>query len=265
MTHLLGSDDDPIEKVHAFYDYWIHFESWRDFTLQATEQTKHDTDMAECRYEKRWMEKEIARLAKSMKKDEMSRITKLVDRSMALDPRLKRERVRVEREKEEKLRLKKEKQERGEMERKEKEEREARETAEREKKEKEEKKNAKIKRDQEKKVLRKAKQSFRKLVIAEYEIETKDTTSSESQTWDKLEDMNDDLELLCSKLCLVELTSFTKEVTDVKGNNEKMEMVQSRANDLKEGAAKKSKEELAKRQALRVEAKKKEEEAKKAR
>ena len=265
VVKALGDESADIETVHAFYDYWINFESWRDFTLPAQKLTEHDTDMAECRYEKRWMEKEIGRQARAMKKDEMSRITKLVDRSMALDPRLKRERERVEKEKEEKLRLKKEKQEREESERKEKEEREARETAEREQKEKEEKKNAKLKRDQEKKVLRKAKQSFRKLVFAEYEIESKDTTSSESQTWDNLEDMNDDLELLCSKLSLVQLTSFTKEVTDKNGNNEKMELVQSRANDLKEGAAKKSEEELAKRQALRVEAKKKEEEAKKAR
>jgi len=63
----------------CLFSEWMYFESWRDFTLQATEQTKHDTDMAECRYENRWMEKEIARLAKRYKNDEMARIhTKLI-------------------------------------------------------------------------------------------------------------------------------------------------------------------------------------------
>ena len=152
----LGNAKTSISDVHKFYDYWVGFQSWRDYTLAASEYCKHDTDLAGDRYEKRWMEKEIARKAKALKKDEMARITKLVERSMALDPRLKREKVRLQAEKMEKARLRKERLEKEENERKEKAEREAKEKADREETEKAHKASIKAKRDQEKKKLRKA-------------------------------------------------------------------------------------------------------------
>ena len=99
----LGDEKAIINDVHDFYDYWVGFESWRDYTLTATKITEHDTDLAGDRDEKRWMEKEIGRKAKALKRDEMARLTKLVERSMALDPRLKREKARLEKEKKEKV------------------------------------------------------------------------------------------------------------------------------------------------------------------
>ena len=55
--------------------------------------------MADSRDEKRWMKQEIDRKVKKMKKDEMARINLLVERAMAADPRLRRERERVAMEK----------------------------------------------------------------------------------------------------------------------------------------------------------------------
>lgn len=116
----LGDDTTPIDQVHAFYDYWTHFDSWRDFTLKASESTDHDIDMADSRDEQRWMKKEIDRKAKALKREEIARIALLVERAMNADPRLKRER---EREKEEKKRMAEEKErKRAEKERKEAEE-----------------------------------------------------------------------------------------------------------------------------------------------
>lgn len=116
----LGDDSTPIGQVHAFYDYWTHFDSWRDFTLKASESTDHDIDMADSRDEQRWMKKEIDRKAKALKREEVARLALLVERAMTADPRLKRER---EREKEEKKRLVEEKErKRIEKERKEAEE-----------------------------------------------------------------------------------------------------------------------------------------------
>jgi len=116
----LGDDSTPIDQVHAFYDYWTHFDSWRDFTLKASESTDHDIDMADSRDEQRWMKKEIDRKAKALKREEIARIALLVERAMNADPRLKRER---EREKEEKKRMAEEKErKRAEKERKEAEE-----------------------------------------------------------------------------------------------------------------------------------------------
>lgn len=99
---LLGDNSTPLSQVHAFYEYWIHFDSWRDFTLRATSETEHDVESADCREEKRWMKQEIDRKVKKMKREEMARINLLVTRAMAADPRLRRERERVALEKREK-------------------------------------------------------------------------------------------------------------------------------------------------------------------
>jgi DnaJ family protein C protein 2 len=47
-----GDDSTPLDQVHAFYDFWVHFESWRDFTLKASKETEHDMDAADSRDEK---------------------------------------------------------------------------------------------------------------------------------------------------------------------------------------------------------------------
>ncbi|KAL7438068.1 hypothetical protein ACHAXM_006023 [Skeletonema potamos] len=95
-----GDDDTPIEEVHKFYEFWVHFESWRDFSLKAEKETDHDLEAADSRDEKRWMKQEIDRKVKKMKKEEMARINLLVERAMAADPRLTREKKREKFEKE---------------------------------------------------------------------------------------------------------------------------------------------------------------------
>ena len=94
-----GDDSTPLDEVHAFYDFWVHFDSWRDFTLKASKETEHDIDAADSRDEKRWMKQEIDRKIKKMKREEMARINLLVERSMAADPRLKREKEKERKEK----------------------------------------------------------------------------------------------------------------------------------------------------------------------
>merc|ERR1712071_741238 len=111
MGPSLGHANTPIEQVHAFYEYWTHFQSWRDFTLVASKSTEHDVDAAECREEKRWMAKEIERKAKNLKKQEMLRIQTLVSRAMAADPRLKMEKERLAKEKQEREEARKRKEE----------------------------------------------------------------------------------------------------------------------------------------------------------
>lgn len=100
----LGNIDTPIQEVHEYYDHWIHFESWRDFSLQAAREleTQEHLDNAESRYEKRWFQKEIDRAAKKLKQQEVARITLLVEKAMASDPRLIQEKKRLIEEKERK-------------------------------------------------------------------------------------------------------------------------------------------------------------------
>jgi len=81
----LGDMDTPIDQVYKFYEYWVNFESWRDFTGVGAE---HKPEDAGSREEKRWMMKENERLAKKLKKKEMERLIALVTIAEKYDPRL---------------------------------------------------------------------------------------------------------------------------------------------------------------------------------
>ncbi|CAN0067044.1 unnamed protein product, partial [Discosporangium mesarthrocarpum] len=82
----LGDAQTPMEEVNNFYEYWVNFESWRDFSLKG----EHDLEDAQDRYEKRWMMKENERKAKELKRKEYKRLSTLVDRARATDPRILR-------------------------------------------------------------------------------------------------------------------------------------------------------------------------------
>lgn len=64
--------------------------------------------------------------------------------------------------------------------------------------------------EQQKKQLRKAKQLFRKLTMTAYQaaIPNNESTGKDA-VWDDLEQMNDDIELLCDKLSTVELNALS--------------------------------------------------------
>ncbi|CAM9116279.1 unnamed protein product, partial [Ectocarpus fasciculatus] len=80
-----GDEDTAIGQVHSFYSYWVKFDSWRDFSNVDME---HKPDEANDRYEKRWMQKENAIVARKLKKKEMSRINDLVMAALDNDPRI---------------------------------------------------------------------------------------------------------------------------------------------------------------------------------
>ena len=84
----LGDLDTPLPQVYKFYEYWIKFESWRDFTGIGAE---YKPDDASCREEKRYMQKENEKKAKTLKKNEMDRIIRLVMLAEKKDPRIARE------------------------------------------------------------------------------------------------------------------------------------------------------------------------------
>merc|ERR1711982_222826 len=81
----LGNMDDDIESVFNFYEFWRNFKSWREFSAGEEE---FDLEEAECREEKRWMERENKKLTKKMKKEENGRLIYLVNLSYKYDPRI---------------------------------------------------------------------------------------------------------------------------------------------------------------------------------
>lgn len=92
----LGDQDSSMQQIYQFYDYWIKFDSWRDFTNVNPE---HNPDSATSREEKRWMMKENERVAKKLKKKEMARINEFVMRAMEHDPRVVADKERIKMEK----------------------------------------------------------------------------------------------------------------------------------------------------------------------
>ncbi|CAI9617294.1 unnamed protein product [Staurois parvus] len=148
----LGDMNTSIEDVDSFYSFWYNFDSWREFSYLDEE----EKEKAECRDERRWIEKQNRAARAQRKKEEMIRIRTLVDNAYSSDPRIKKfkeeEKARKEAEKKAKADARrreheeKEKQRQAELEAvrlaKEKEEEEARQQALVAKKEKEIQKKA---------------------------------------------------------------------------------------------------------------------------
>jgi len=91
----LGNMDTPYEKVKSFYDFWFAFDSWRDLDAQIMEENGEDCfqdlEDADCRDEKRWMEKENASVRKKYMKAERQRVFGFVETAEKLDPRVRAE------------------------------------------------------------------------------------------------------------------------------------------------------------------------------
>ncbi|KAM4749534.1 dnaJ homolog subfamily C member 2 [Rhinophrynus dorsalis] len=148
----LGDMKTSIEDVDAFYSFWYNFDSWREFSYLDEE----EKEKAECRDERRWIEKQNKAARAQRKKEEMNRIRTLVDNAYSSDPRIKKfkeeEKARKEAEKKAKADARRKEQEDKERQRqaeleavrlaKEKEEEEARQQALLLKKEKEIQKKA---------------------------------------------------------------------------------------------------------------------------
>ncbi|KAM4615119.1 dnaJ homolog subfamily C member 2 [Polymixia lowei] len=155
----LGTAESSFEDVDNFYSFWYNFDSWREFSYLDEE----EKEKAECRDERRWIEKQNRASRAQRKKEEMNRIRTLVDTAYSCDPRIKKfkeeEKARKESEKKAKVEAKKREQEEKERARqaeleaarlaKEKEEEEARQAAQQAKKEKEIQKKA-IKKERQK-------------------------------------------------------------------------------------------------------------------
>lgn len=213
-----GDDETPINEVHSFYEYWIHFDSWRDFTQQATDelQLENELENAESRFEKRWLQKEIQKKAKQYKRKEVSRVQLLVQRAMEVDPRLQREREQQAEAKAQAQRAKQERQRLAEQEKRD----QAKKAAIEEKQMEERLAQEKKERQEAKQQLRKARQGLRRSI--EFQKDNK--------YWADSYDMGLDVDLLCQGLDLTALLNLTQEMAQTE---DKLGLVHLRAQSLK--------------------------------
>lgn len=82
----LGDMNSSFEDVDAFYSFWYNFDSWREFSYLDEE----EKEKAECRDERKWIEKQNRATRAQRKKEEMNRIRTLVDNAYSCDPRIKK-------------------------------------------------------------------------------------------------------------------------------------------------------------------------------
>jgi len=89
----LGTAEDLPRAWKRFYDFWNDFQSWRDPVMLAQKAGEEICDLAEaeCREERRWMQRENERVARKYKQQERDRIAKLVSLAEAADPRVQAE------------------------------------------------------------------------------------------------------------------------------------------------------------------------------
>ncbi|XP_039219708.1 dnaJ homolog subfamily C member 2 isoform X2 [Crotalus tigris] len=113
----LGDMNSSFDEVDAFYSFWYNFDSWREFSYLDEE----EKEKAECRDERRWIEKQNRAGRSLRKKEEMNRIRILVDNAYSCDPRIKKfkeeERAKKEAEKKAKVEAKRREQEERERQR----------------------------------------------------------------------------------------------------------------------------------------------------
>ncbi len=153
----LGSETTSMDEVHQFYNFWYSFKTWRDFSFDL----EYDTDQAECREEKRWMERQNSKKVKARKLEESARIRKLTDLAYKKDPRIRTEKESAKKKKEALKEARRKAREEEELKKREEEEKLRLEEERRLKNEKEKKANAKREKDAARKLMRKARQKLR--------------------------------------------------------------------------------------------------------
>lgn len=91
----LGDENTPMKEVHAFYQYWDQFQTWREFS----QYDEYNTEEAQDRYERRYMENENKKIRSKHDKKERARLIKLYETAYNADPRIRRENEQIEAEK----------------------------------------------------------------------------------------------------------------------------------------------------------------------
>ncbi|CBY13801.1 unnamed protein product [Oikopleura dioica] len=225
----IGQDDDDRKTVDRFYNYWYDFKSWRDFHWEDEE----DPEQAQDRYERRAIEKfnRVSRVKK--KKEEMSRIRKLVDLAYANDPRIQRFVDEEKRIRDDAKQKKKDEARRAKIER---ELQQARVIAEQKAKEDAEKERlAKI--EEERKAVAKAEAKAHKKERQKFRAVAKS-----DKYWvdddDQLK-MMEDVEYLCTAFNAVQLSDLNKKLND-SAVDERAEIVRASIVEFKQAEAEKN-------------------------
>lgn len=190
----LGKENTPMDEVHKFYNFWYSFKTWRDFSFDL----EYDTDQAECREEKRWMERQNSKRIKARKLEESARIRQLTDLAYKMDPRIRLEKESAKQKKEAQKEARRKQREHEEAKKREDEEKSRIEEERRANDEKERRARAKRDKEAARKQMRKARQKLRGTAR---KLELSDVTALTA------------IEKMCSKGDVRTIEEFTEKLT----------------------------------------------------
>ncbi|KAJ3183644.1 hypothetical protein HDU85_002073 [Gaertneriomyces sp. JEL0708] len=188
----LGDDSASRDDVEAFYNFWFNFDSWRTFEMLDED----DTDQAESREEKRWLERRNKAERTKRKKADNSRINKFVEQAFAADPRIKKFREQDRAAKDAKKRGKEAAARKAEEEAKRKQEEEAAAKAKAEEEDKQRQAAEKKEREAAKNAVRKEKKSIKRIMRDHNNFLPHDATVSPDAVAIQLSKLDEILEVL---------------------------------------------------------------------
>lgn len=194
-----GDKKSTRAHVDHFYNFWYDFESWREFSYLDEE----DKDKGQDREERRWIEKQNKTVRIKRKKEEMTRIRALVDLAYNNDPRIVQFKL-LEKQKKQAAKLAKMSAAQAQRAEEERMLREAQ-AAKKEAEQAEQKRIEQIRyeKEQQKRVLKKERKTFRDLA--------KDNDYYSTSEKEKIKNM-EGIEKICEMLKIMELQTFNKDL-----------------------------------------------------
>ncbi|KAK9719861.1 hypothetical protein K7432_004519 [Basidiobolus ranarum] len=194
---LLGDANSRREDVEGFYDSWYKFDSWRTFEYLD----KEDSETAENRDDKRFIEKKNKAERARRKKEDTARVRKLVDQALKLDPRITKFKEEERSAKEDKRIAREKAAKQAEEEAKKREEAEKRQQIQKEEEEKIKLQEEKKEREAKKKANRRERKIIKNIIKEQNYL----YPSSQTPPVDKIDIMLSELDTLFENLSLEEL------------------------------------------------------------
>merc|ERR1739845_34923 len=156
-----------------------------------------------------WMERQIIRQAKALKREEINRLSKLVQSAISCDPRLRKRNSKMKRENDNYIHIIKKNKEYEHNIRDEKENYKKSKQLENKEKEKKKRLHTKFEKERERKAIRKIRKSFRESAFAEIErLSVISNNTSESFLNQNLYAIHNDIELICEMFSRKDFDNF---------------------------------------------------------
>lgn len=242
----LGSEDTPIDKINQYYEFYEKkFTTWRDYA--CFDEDDDDPLEGENYDERRWLERKNKKKHLKRKQEEMKKLRDLVKVARKLDPRIVKHKEKLLKEKEEEIQRKQKLEEEKRREKFEKEQALLREKEEEERRLREEEKRQKKEKEEYDAKLAAYAEKIRELLRPYTKVGLNSNAIRKLEKEKVLYVLGEDVEMICLRLNLEQITVVSTKLEEQKSNPEKMIKILSTVVKQYREAEAKKKEEAEKR------------------